>query len=416
MGSKLVERTIVAIDVGTTKVCTLVAQIGDGDALTVTGVGIAPSRGDRKGVIADVEAVCEAIGESANRAERVSGHMIAEAYVGVGGGHIASQNNHGVVAIGRGDRPIDREDVERVIEAAQAIVLTHNRKIVHAIPREFTVDHQDSIRNPLGLMGYRLDVEAHIVTAADTSLQNLVRCIQARGIQVADLLVQPLASAEAVLTEDEKSLGVALVDMGGGTTDLSVFVDGSPWETVVFPVGGNHVTHDVAVGLRTPWSTAEDAKIRYAQVAPPLTTGEIIEIATFGGNSLHSISRQELCAIATSRIDEIVDMIGRELRRSGFDNLLPAGVVITGGAARLRGLREFTERKLDLPARIGAPHDLHGLVEAISSPAYAASVGLLLWGMRQERHAVESSAGGLSEQSLFQKIRGLLRLLLPHAE
>jgi cell division protein FtsA len=410
-----VEQTIVAIDVGTSKVCTLVAQIGDSDALTITGVGVAPSRGVRKGVIADVDAVCEAIRESADKAERVSGHAISEAYVGLGGSHISSQNNRGVVAIGRGDRPIDRDDVERVIEAAQAIVLTHNRRIVHAIPREFTVDHQDSIRNPLGLMGYRLDVEAHIVTAADTSVQNLVRCIQARGIQVADLLVQPLASAEAVLTEDERSLGVALVDMGGGTTDLSVFMDGSPWETVVFPVGGNHVTHDVAVALRTPWSTAEDAKTRYAQIAPSMATGEIIEIATFGGNSLHTIPRQELCDIATARVDEIIDMIGRELSRSGFDKLLPAGLVFTGGAARLRGLCDFAERKLGLPTRVGAPHDLHGLVEAISSPAYAASVGLLLWGMKQERYA-KSPGRDRADMSLLERIRGLLRLLLPHTE
>ena len=409
----MAERTIVGIDVGTSKVCTLVGQVGDGQHLTITGVGIVPSSGVRKGVITDVDAVCEAIRESVHRAERISGHTISEAYVGVGGGHISSQNSRGAVAIGRGDRPIDRDDIERSLEAAQAIVLPHNRRILHALPRQFVVDHQEGIKNPLGLMGYRLEVEAHIVTGAATSIQNLSRCVTMSGVEVIDMLLQPLAAAEAVLTEDEKDMGVALLDIGGGTTDLSIFVDGSPWETVILPVGGNHMTRDVAVGLRTPWSTAEDVKVRYAQSGDPLTTGEVIEIATFGGNSLHSISRQELCNLVTERAAEMLDLVTRELRRSGFDGLLPAGVVLTGGAARLRGLTGLTERKLQLPVRVGVPHDLHGLVELISGPGYASSVGLLLWGMRQESQAIGPLSTATVSGSGYQRLRAWLRLLFP---
>ncbi|MFH1086625.1 MAG: cell division protein FtsA, partial [Chloroflexota bacterium] len=390
------ERTIVGIDVGTSKVCTLVGQAADGGMLRITGVGIVPSQGVRKGVITDLEEASRAIQESVQRAERVSGHTIAEAYVSVGGAHIASQNNHGAAAIGRGDRPVDRDDIARAMEAAQAIVLPHNRRIIHALPRSYSLDHQDGIHNPIGLMGYRLEVEAHMVTGAETSMQNLRRCVGMCGIEVTEMVLQPLAAAEAVLTEDERKQGVALVDIGGGTTDITLFVDGSAWQTVVCPIGGNHVTNDVAVGLRTPWATAEDVKTRYAQVGTPSVTGEVIEIATFGGSALQTISRQELCEIVALRAEEVVEMIGRELKRSGLDSLLSAGVVLTGGTAKLRGLRELAERRLGLPVRVGAPTGMQGLVEAISSPSYAASVGLLLWGMHQEttgREEVLSASG-----------------------
>lgn len=407
------ERTVASIDIGTSKICTLVGQVSDSGAIQIIGVGIVPSRGVRKGVITDIEQAAQAVRESVQRAERVSGHTITRAYVGVGGSHISSLNNRGPVAIGRGDRPVDRDDIDRAMEAGQAIAIPHNRRIIHSISREFTIDDQDGIKNPLGLMGYRLEVEVHIITGAENSIQNLVRCVGMIGIEVADLVLQPLASAETVLTEDEKKMGVALVDIGGGTTDLCLYVDGSPWQTMVFPVGGNHLTNDIAVGLHTPWATADDIKMRYAQVNQPVDTGEVIEVATFGEQNLQTISRFELCSIAAARTEEILDLVAREVRRSGFDALIPAGVVLTGGTASLRGLAALAERQLRLPVRIGAPHGLQGLAEAISGPAYASSVGLLLWGQRQGLAATERVTRHPSGGAWHQRLRAWLKVLLP---
>jgi cell division protein FtsA len=408
------DRTIVSIDVGTTKICTLVAEVSDNDALRVVGVGVANAKGLRRGVITDVEQAAKSIGESIQRAERVSGHTIAEAYVGVGGSHIASQNSHGVVAIGRGDRPIDRDDVERALEAAQAVAVPHNRRIIHCIPREFTIDGQDGIKNPIGLMGYRLEVEAHLITGAVTSIQNLVHCVEANHVAITDLVLLPLASAEAVLTEEERSMGVAVVDLGGGTTDVAIYVEGSIWETLVFPVGGNHITNDVAVGLRTPFATAEDAKVRYAHVLPSAVDGqEQIEISVFGDESVLTISRRELCKIVAMRVEEICEWIAREIKRSGFDGLLPAGIVFTGGSASLPGLRDFAARQLQLPVRIGMPRRLHGLIETVSSPAYAASVGLLLWGQREDAESVGLIPRPGIPGDWMQRLREWLKVFLP---
>jgi cell division protein FtsA len=390
------ERTIVGVDVGTTKICTLVGEVSEGDTLRVTGVGVVPSRGLRKGVITDVEEAAAAIAESIQKAERVAGHSISRAYVGVGGSHIASQNNRGVVAIGKGDRPVDHDDIDRAMEAALAVPLQHNRRIIHSIAREFVVDGQDGVRNPIGLLGYRLEVEAHIVSGAVTSIQNLVKCVEMSQIEIAALVLQPLASADAVLTDEEKDLGVALVDIGGGTTDLALYTGGSIYETQVYAVGGNHLTNDIAVGLRAPLATAEDIKIRYASALPEMVDPrEMIEIATFGEEPHSAVPRRELCQIVAYRAEEMFGLVAREIRRAGFEGMLPAGVVVTGGTANLPGLREAAADTLQLPVRIGMPRRLRGLVETISSPAYATSVGLLLWGMREEaRVSVVSHAGG----------------------
>ncbi|MCD6519961.1 MAG: cell division protein FtsA [Anaerolineae bacterium] len=408
------ERTIVGIDVGTTKICTLIGQVADDGALQIIGVGVAPSRGVRKGVITDLEQAAQAIGESVQKAERISGYPIVEAYIGLGGSHIASQNSRGVVAIGKGDRPVDHDDIERAMESAQAIAIPHNRRIIHSIPREFIIDGQDGIKNPLGLMGYRLEVEAHIITGAVTSIQNLVRCVEMNGVEVADLVLQPLASSEAVLTQEEKDMGVALVDMGGGTTDVAIYVDGSVWETLVFAIGGNHITNDIAVGLRTPFATAEDIKIRYAHALPSaVEEKEVIEVATFGEEGLQTIPRRELCRIVAARTEEMFDLISREIKRSGFDSLLSAGVVLTGGTANLRGVREVASRVLQLPVRIGMPQRLRGLVEAISSPAYATSVGLLLWGLHQEEAGKETRPS--TKSSWGERLLEWLKVFLPRS-
>ncbi len=408
------ERTIVALDVGTTKVCTLVGRAAEDNVLRVIGVGVVPSEGLRKGVITDVGQATKAIGESLRKAQRVSGHTITEAYVGVGGSHISSQNSRGVVAIGKGDRPIDRDDIDRAMEAAQAIAIPHNRRIIHSVPREFTIDGQGGIKNPLGLMGFRLEVEAHIVTGAVAAIQNLIRCVEANNIAISDLVLQPLASAEAALTEEERRMGVALVDIGGGTTDIALYVEGSIWETLVRAVGGNQITQDIAVGLRTPFNVAEEAKIRYAHaVSSTVGEHEMIELATFGDENMNAVSRRFLCEITASRTEEMFEMIAREVKRSGFDGLLPAGVVVTGGSASLMGLREVAARALQAPVRIGMPQRLHGLVEAISSPAYATSVGLLLWGLREDLAAEDPRVKTPGEEGWMEQVIEWLRRLLP---
>lgn len=408
-------QTIVGIDIGTTKICTLVGQVGEQGALRITGVGIAPSRGVDKGVITDLGDASKAIGESVQRAESVSGHTVAAAYVGVGGAHIASRNSRGVAAIGRGDRPVDRGDIERAMEAAQAITMPHNRRIIHTIPREFVIDDHGGVRNPLGLMGFRLEVEAHIVTGAMTCIRNLVRCIQANQIEVLDLVLQPLASSQAVLTEEEKEMGVTLLDMGGGTLDMAIYAEGSVVKTGVIGLGGRHITKDIAVGLGTSFATAEDIKVRYAHVSrSAIEEGEVIEISAFGDENPAVVPRGDVCEIVGMRAEEMFDLLSREIRRSGLDSLLPAGVVMTGGTANLRGVKEFARARLSLPVRVGMPTGLQGLLEAISGPAYATAVGLLLWGKEREETAVhERSAapGG----SWYRRVVDWLRILLPRA-
>lgn len=413
-GEGLLDRTIVAIDVGTTKICTLIGQMGNENTLRVTGVGVVPSRGLRKGVITDVEAASKAIGESVQKAERVAGVTVSEAYVGVGGSHIASQNSPGVVAIGKGDRPVDRDDIERAMEAAEAVAVPHNRRIVHVIPREFHIDGQDGIKNPLGLMGFRLEVEAFIATGAAAALQNLIHCVELNRIAVKDLVVEPLASAEAVLTEEERNQGVAVVDIGGGTTSVAIFVDGSIWQTLVQGVGGNQISNDIAVGLRMPFAAAEEVKIRYAHAVPSaVDERETIEINVFGDDPVHTISRRQLCDIVAVRVQEMFEWVSREIKRSGFDGLLSAGIVLTGGSSNLMGIREVMAKELQLPVRVATPRRLQGLVETISSPAYAASVGLLLWGARAELSAVDGRPRPVGSEGAYQKLLKWLRILLP---
>ncbi|MFO7916746.1 MAG: cell division protein FtsA [Anaerolineae bacterium] len=409
-------RTIVGIDVGTTKVCTLIGQVGEQGALRITGVGIAPSRGVDKGVVTDLEEASEAIGESVQKAESVSGYTVATAYVGVGGAHIASRNSRGVAAIGRGDRPVDRGDVERAMEAARAITMPHNRRIIHALPREFVIDDQGGIRNPLGLMGFRLEVEAHIVTGAMTCIKNLIRCVQANQIEVLDLVLQPLASSRAVLTDEEKEMGVILLDMGGGTLDMAIYAEGSVVKTGVIGLGGRHITKDIAMGLGTSFPTAEDIKVRYAHVShSAVEESEVIEISAFGDENPAVVPRGDVCEIVEMRTEEMFDLLSREIRRSGLGSLLPAGVVMTGGTANLRGVKEFARMKLGLPVRIGTPTGLQGLMEAISGPAYATPVGLLLWGKEREEGVRDERSAAPGGGSWYRRLVDWLRILLPRA-
>jgi cell division protein FtsA len=377
------ERTIVGIDAGTTKVCTLVAEVDDDDQLQIVGVGIVPARGMRKGVIVNVNEAMAAVAESIDIAERISGYQIERAFLGASGGHIASTNSRGVVAIGRSDAGVTFDDIERALDAAGAVPIPHNRQVIHVIPRGYVVDGQNGIREPLGMHGFRLEVEAHIITGSATSLQNLVKCVEKAGVEVDELTLDPLAAGHAVLTETEREMGVVLADIGGGTTDIAIFIDGTVWHTVVLEVGGNHLTNDLAIGLRLPFDSAEEVKLKHGQALHTnVRAEESFAVASFGGEERQQIFGREVANILEARVEEIFSLILREIKRSGYDGLLPAGVVLCGGSAQLPGITELGKKVLGMPLRTGRPRNLWGLVDQLDNPAYATSVGLLRWGIR----------------------------------
>lgn len=403
------ERIVVGIDVGTTKVCTLVGKVDEQNALRIVGVGVVPSKGLRKGVVVNVNEATEAIAASVEKAERISGYEITHAHVGVAGAHISSFNSRGVVAVSRG-HSITQDDVNRVLDGAMAIAIPHDREVIHVVPRGYTVDGQDGVRDPVGMHGFRLEVEAHIITGAATSVHNLVKCVNQAGLDIDELVLAPLAAGEAVLTENEREMGVMLADIGGGTTDMAIFIEGTVWHTAVLAIGGNHLTNDVAVGLRAPFATAEQIKEKYGYArSEGIAANETIEVNVFGGDSWQAIPRRFLAEIIEARATEIFELLLQEVKRSGYDGLLPAGAVLCGGSAQLAGIRELGRDILQLPTRIGMPHDLQGLVDTLSNPAYATSVGLLLWALRQEAGLIprEKPVG------LWQRILYWLRSFLP---
>jgi cell division protein FtsA len=407
-----VERTIVGIDVGTTKVCTLVGEVDQARGLRIVGVGVAPARGIRKGVVVNVKEATDAIATSLDKAERISGYQIESAYVGLAGAHVSAINSRGVVAINRGERGIQSADIERALDAARAIALPHNRQVLHVIPRSYTVDGDDGVRDPLGMQAYRMEVEAHIITGATSSIHNLVKCVQATGVGIDALVLEPLASGEAVLTDVEREMGVVLADIGGGTTDIAIFIEGSIWHTVVLATGGEHITNDIAIGLRTPFTTAEEIKIKHGHARPQaINPNEALDVAAFGERGQQQSSRQFLSQIIEARTEEIFDLILQEVKRSGYDGLLPAGVVLCGGTADLAGIRDLARDTLNLPVRIGAPQDLHGLVDILDSPAFATSVGLLQWGLRHDAPPINR----IRRNGHF-KLPGWLRAFLPERQ
>lgn len=400
---------LVGLDIGTTKVCAIAGAVDEDGEVHIVGVGIAPSYGLRKGVVVDLDSTTRAIEEAVERAERMAGAKITGALVGVSGEHIASQNTRGVVAVARGDREIGEGDVARVIEAARmAAIPAGDREIIHLLPRDFIVDGQDGVRNPVGMFATRLEVEAHIVTGASTLLANLLKCVQRAGLEARELVLEPLASGEAVLTQAERDLGVAVIDIGGGTTSVGVFASGSLCHTCVVPVGGNHITNDIAVGLRTPIAEAERLKLRWGgATAAAASEGELIEVTNVGERDPRVLPRRVLCEIIEPRVAEILSLVRSQLRRSGYGHLVASGVVLTGGTSLLQGLSEPAGRLLELPARLGAPARIAGLSDTVSSPAYATGVGLVLHGARlQQGVRPLRSPNGVG---FFGKLRGFLR-------
>ncbi len=367
------------IDIGTTKICALVGEKTAKGAWRILGAGIAVARGIRKGVVVDVNQAAESIASAVEQAERVAGMRIEGALLNISGTHIESTNSRGVAAI-QGNRAVTPDDIERALESAEAIAVPQNREIIHAIPRGFTLDGQEGVKDPLGMIGFRLEVEAHIATGAVPPIQNLIKAAQTAGIRANELVFAPIAAGSAVLTPAEKEMGVIVADIGGGTTDLAVFIDGSVWQSVVLPVGGINITNDLAVGLRAPFDAAEDLKVNQGRIDfAALSEDQVLDITTFGEEGQRAISMRLMAEIIDARIEEILQLILTEIKRAGYDNLLPAGVVLCGGTAKLPGLKAKAREILKLPVRIGFPLEIEGFVDRVSSPAFATSVGLLNW-------------------------------------
>jgi cell division protein FtsA len=398
---------ITGLDVGTTKICAVIAKAGPDGALEVIGIGASPSRGLRKGVVVNIDATVEAIKLAVAAAEREAGVEVESVYAGVAGGHIKGINSRGVVAVAGKTKEVGSADVERAIEAAQAIQLSQDREIIHVLPQSFVVDDQDGIKEPLGMCGARLEVDVHIVTGSVTSVQNVVQSVNRAGLAVQDIVLEPLASSEAVLFPDEKELGVLLIDMGGGTTDVALFREHAIWHTAVLALGGDHVTNDIAVGLRTPAAEAEEIKRRYGCALTALVReDETIHVPSVGGRKAREISRRVLTGIIQPRVEEIFTLVARELSRAGFEEAATAGVVITGGASIMEGVPELAEQVFDLPVRRGLPVGIGGLADMVASPIYATGVGLALYGARRGRNeiALEASDGHLLHR-ISQRMR-----------
>lgn len=408
------ERVIVGVDVGTTKICALIGEVDHDNKLNIVGVGTTPSQGLRKGVVVDIDAATASIRAALDKTERISGYKIGTALVGIAGSHIASQNSRGIVAISPTMHEISQADVDRAVEAARAIPIPHTREVIHVIPREYIVDGQNGIHDPTGMSGYRLEVEAHIVTGAVASIHNLVKCVRNAGIEIDDLVLEPIASSEAVLTNAERDLGVALVDIGGGTTDVAVFLNGSILHTGIMAVGGNHLTNDLAVGLRASNAIAEEIKIRYGSVHPDsIDPNELIDVATFGNSSGEQISRRLVSEIMEMRAREMMEMVRDEIARANFQGVLPAGVVLTGGSSQVDGLDRLAGTVLGMPVRIGTPGSLGGLIDSISGPSFATSVGLLMWGLRGIDRVHEEPTPETFWSDAYARIRQMLRRFMP---
>jgi cell division protein FtsA len=400
--------TVSSIDVGTTKICTTIADVSDGGGIRIVGVGITPSRGLHKGLVVNINDAREAIHQSVKKAEQASNYKIESAYIGVTGRHVSSLNNRGVVAITRNDRLVRPDDLRRVLQSAQNIKVPNDRKLLHIIPRGYAVDGQVGVKNPVGMHGFRLDVETHIITAAVTSVQNLVKCIRSIGIDIDDLVLEPLAASESVLTEDEKQIGVILADIGGGTTDVAVFREGSIWHTSILPVAGYQITRDIAIGLGLPFDVAEEMKKRYGSVMPVYESKA--ETSSTISEDGHGVSYQDLCDIVRARVDEIVRLILLELPRSEYETLVPAGLVLTGGSSNLSGIESLGRDILRLPVRVGVPTNMYGITDALRDPAYATSVGLLLWGAKHDSAQTRRPRGlGAVLRHLTFRIRNLFR-------
>jgi len=397
------EAVVVGLDIGTTKICAVVGQINEGQ-VDIIGLGTYPSKGLRKGVVVNIDSTVQSIKKAIEEAELMAGCQITSVYAGIAGGHIKGINSHGVIAVK--NREITSNDVKRVIDAASAVAIPMDREVIHIIPQEFIVDEQDGIRDPVGITGIRLEGRVHIVTGAITSAQNIIKCANRAGLDVNDIVLEQLGSSEAVLMPEEKELGVAIIDLGGGTTDLVIFSNGAIKHTAVVALAGNHITNDISMGLRTPLEEAEKIKKRYGcALASMVQKDETIEVPSVGGRNPRVLSRQTLAEIIEPRVEEILTLVHHEVMKTGYANLIASGIILTGGTAVLEGLPELAEQIFNLPVRRGIPIGIGGLVDLVNSPMYATGVGLVLYGSKHETQ----SRFKIGEANIFSKVTHRMR-------
>ena len=374
---------IVGLDIGTSKVVAIVGEVRQDDEIEIIGIGSHPSRGLKKGVVVNIESTVQSIQRAVEEAELMAGCQIRSVYAGIAGSHIRSMNSHGIVAIK--EKEVTQADVARVIEAAKAVAIPADQRILHVLPQEFIIDSSEGIRDPISMSGVRLEAKVHLVTGAVSAAQNIIKCVRRCGLDVDDVILEQLASSCAVLTDDEKELGVCLVDIGGGTTDIAVFSDGAIRHTAVIPIAGDQVTNDIAVALRTPTQYANDLKIRYACALRQLAADdETIEVPSVGDREPRRLSRQRLAEVVEPRYEELLSLVQAELRRSGFEEICAAGIVLTGGSSKMEGAIELAEEIFHMPVRLGYPQYVSGLVDVVRNPIHATGVGLLLFGNRQQ--------------------------------
>ncbi len=380
------EELIVGLDIGTSKICAVVGEVRPDGMVDIIGMGSHPSIGLRKGVVINIENTVNSIKEAIEEAETMAGCEISSVYCGIAGGHIKGFNSHGVIALK--NREVGTRDIARVIDAARAVAIPMDREVIHTLPQEFIVDDQGGISDPSGMSGVRLEVKIHIVTGAVTSAQNIIKCANRAGLDVYDIVLESLASSEAILIDEEKNLGVALIDFGGGTTDLAIFSENSIKHTSVLTLGGDNLTNDIAIGVRTPFKEAEKIKIKYGcGLTSLIGKEETIKVPSVGGREPRTVDRQLLGEILEPRVEEIFSLIHHEMVRSGYDDLVTSGVVVTGGSALLPGVPEIVEQVFNMPARIGYPSNIGGLKEIVNSPMYATAVGLVLYGAREKQRS-----------------------------
>ena len=408
MGKRSEQGMIVGLDIGTSKVVAIVGELTEEGEIEIIGIGSHQSRGLKKGVVVNIESTVQSIQRAVEEAELMAGCQIHSVYAGIAGSHIRSMNSHGIVDIK--DREVVESDVDRVIDAARAVAIPADQKVLHVIPQEFIIDEQEGIREPIGMSGVRLEAKVHLITGAESSAQNIVKCIQRCGLQPDDIILEQLASSYAVLTEDEKDLGVCLVDIGGGTTDIAVFAEGAIKHTAVIPIAGDQVTNDIAVAMRTPTQYAEEIKTKYACALRQLTNpDEVIEVPSVGDRPPRRLARQTLAEVVEPRYEELMSLVLAELRRSGYENLIAAGVVLTGGSAKMEGVVELAEEVFHMPVRLGMPQYVTGLIDVVRNPIHATGVGLLLFGARHAalKEPNAFSASGIS--SKFTRVKNWLQ-------
>lgn len=380
---KMDKNLIVALDIGTNKIAALVGELTLDNQIEIVGFGVHPSRGLKRGMVVNIESTVQSIQHAIEEAELMAGCDIHEVFAGIAGSHITSLNSHGIVAIR--DREVNQTDVDRVIDAAKAVAISADHKILHILPQEFIVDAQEGVREPVGMSGVRLEAKVHIVAGAVAAAQNITKCVRRCGLQVNDIILEQLASSFAVLTDDEKELGVCMIDIGGGTTDVAIFTDGAIRHTAVIPIAGDHATNDIAVALRTPTQNAEQIKKQYASVSPvTIDPKEMIQVPSISKRPTQQIQRKALAQVVHARYEELFSLVLAELRRSGFEDLISAGIVLTGGASKVEGCIELAESIFQMPVRLGLPQNVSGLIDVREDPTFSTAVGLLLYGLQQQ--------------------------------